>query len=56
MQGETQQALDVISNPVLVNSSVSGGYRAGVASEAMEGPCPIPAEHPHGRYLLACDP
>ncbi|MFI4889257.1 MAG: class 1 fructose-bisphosphatase [Steroidobacterales bacterium] len=56
VQGETQKALDVISNQVFINTNESGGYCAGIASEEMDAPYQIPAHHPRGKYLLVFDP
>jgi fructose-1,6-bisphosphatase I/sedoheptulose-1,7-bisphosphatase len=56
VQGETQKALDVISNQVFMNTNQSGGYCAGLASEEMDAPYQIPPELPRGKYLLVFDP
>jgi fructose-1,6-bisphosphatase I/sedoheptulose-1,7-bisphosphatase len=56
VQGETQKALDVISNQVFMNTTQTGGYCAGIASEEMDAPYQIPPQHPRGKYLLVFDP
>lgn len=56
VQGEVQQKLDVISNETFVRANEWGGHLAGMASEEMEAPYPIPAEYPRGKYLLVFDP
>ena len=53
VHGEVQAKLDVISNDVLLRSSEWGGLVAGMASEELDEPYPIPPEYPRGRYLLA---
>jgi len=56
VQGETQKELDVISNEILIEAAEWGGWLAGMASEEMETPYPIPAQYPRGKYLLLFDP
>lgn len=56
VQGETQKKLDVVSNELFIRMNEWGGHLAGMASEEMEAPYPIPAQHPHGKYLLVFDP
>jgi fructose-1,6-bisphosphatase len=56
VQGEKQVPLDMISNDIMLKSCEWGGALAGMASEEMEEPYKIPAEHPRGRYLLVFDP
>ncbi len=56
VQGEAQQKLDVISNEIFVRANEWGGHLAGMASEEMEAPYPIPGEYPRGKYLLVFDP
>jgi fructose-1,6-bisphosphatase len=56
MQGEQQVKLDVASNDVILKSCDWGGLVAGMASEELDDPYPIPAEYPRGRYLLIFDP
>ena len=56
VQGETQKELDVISNEMLIEATEWGGWLAGMASEEMEAPYPIPAKYPRGKYLLLFDP
>ncbi|MFM0500040.1 class 1 fructose-bisphosphatase [Paraburkholderia caffeinilytica] len=56
VQGEVQQRLDVLSNEVFLRVNEWGGHLAGMASEELEFPYPIPPHYPRGKYLLAFDP
>jgi len=56
VQGEIQKKLDVISNQMLLDANEWIGCLAGMASEEMELPHPIPAHYPTGDYLLLFDP
>ena len=56
IQGEAQKKLDVISNEILLEANEWGGHLAGMASEEMEHPYPIPGQYPRGAYLLLFDP
>ena len=56
VQGEEQKALDVVANDIMLSCCEWGGYLAGMVSEEMEAPYPIPAQYPRGRYLLVFDP
>ncbi len=56
VQGETQKKLDVISNLMFLRTTEWSGHLAGMASEEMEVPYPIPATYPRGKYLLVFDP
>ena len=56
VQGETQKKLDVLSNEVFVRRTEWAGNLAGMASEEMDLPYQIPAQHPRGKYLLVFDP
>ncbi len=56
VQGETQKKLDVISNEILLEANEWGGHLAGLASEEMDHPHPIPNRYPKGEYLLVFDP
>ena len=56
MQGETQQKLDLLANDVMIRSCEWGGLVAGMASEELDEPYPVPDEYPRGRYLLIFDP
>jgi fructose-1,6-bisphosphatase len=56
VQGETQQKLDVLANDVMIRSCEWSGLLAGMASEELEEPYPIPEEYTRGRYLLIFDP
>ena len=56
VQGETQKALDVISNQYFIGMNEWGGHLAGMVSEEMESARQIPKTYPRGKYLLAFDP
>jgi len=56
IQGETQKKLDVLSNDLFIRMNEWGGHVAGMASEEMDDPHPIPADKPRGKYLLVFDP
>ena len=56
VQGEQQVKLDVASNDVILKSCDWGGLVAGMASEELDDPYPIPADYPRGRFLLIFDP
>ncbi len=56
VQGETQKPLDVVSNQYFTRMNEWGGHCAGMASEEMDEPYQIPAQHPRGKYLLVFDP
>jgi fructose-1,6-bisphosphatase len=56
VQGETQQKLDVLANEVMLRSCEWGGLVAGMASEELDDPYPIPNEYSRGHYLLVFDP
>ena len=56
VQGETQKALDVLSNEILLEANEWGGNLAALASEEMEDVKPTPTHYPRGEYLLLFDP
>jgi len=56
VQGEAQKKLDVLSNEILLEANEWGGHLAGLASEEMDDPHPIPSHYPTGGYLLLFDP
>lgn len=56
VQGEEQKKLDVISNDMVIAATQNTGSLAGMASEEMDDPLPIPAELARGDYLLLFDP
>nr|MBL8410397.1 class 1 fructose-bisphosphatase [Dechloromonas sp.] len=56
VQGEVQKKLDVLTNEAILRHCEWGGQLAGMASEEMDDPYPIPNEYPRGRYLLVFDP
>ncbi|HEY0846513.1 MAG TPA: class 1 fructose-bisphosphatase [Noviherbaspirillum sp.] len=56
VQGETQKALDVISNEIFIESCALGGQLAGMASEEMEDVYPVTSPTKRGRFLLVFDP
>lgn len=56
IQGEEQQKLDVMANEALLSGCEWRGVLAGMASEEMADPYPIPPSHRQGPYLLLFDP
>ncbi|MGE5769203.1 MAG: class 1 fructose-bisphosphatase [Betaproteobacteria bacterium] len=56
VQGEVQKKLDVLTNDAILHHCEWGGQLAGMASEEMDDPYPIPDQYPRGRYLLIFDP
>jgi len=44
------------ANQIFLRTNEWGEHLAGIVSTALEQPYRIPAEHPRGRYLLACHP
>jgi len=56
VHGESPTKLDVISNDIIVRGCEWGGHLAAMASEEMEEIYAIPADYPHGKYLLVFDP
>jgi fructose-1,6-bisphosphatase I/sedoheptulose-1,7-bisphosphatase len=56
VQGEVQKRLDVVSNEMFMRITEWSGHLAGMASEEMAEPCPVPAPYPRGKYLLVFDP
>jgi fructose-1,6-bisphosphatase len=56
VHGERQVALDLVANELLLRHCEWGGHLAGMVSEELPSPYPIPAAYPCGRYLLAFDP
>jgi len=55
-QGEKQKTLDILANEILLGACEWGGHLAGMASEEMDAPHPIPLCHPRGEHLLVFDP
>jgi len=56
VQGETQKKLDVLSNDLFIRVNEWAGHLAGMASEEMDAPYPIPMQFPRGKYMLVFDP
>lgn len=60
VQDETQKALDIISNDILIEHADNGGHLIAVASEEMEDSFVFSKDraqnHPRGDYLLVFDP
>jgi fructose-1,6-bisphosphatase I / sedoheptulose-1,7-bisphosphatase len=56
VQGETQQKLDLIANELFLRANEWRGLVAGMVSEELEAPYPIPDRYPRGKYLLLFDP
>lgn len=56
VHGEQQTKLDVLANDMILRSCEWGGLVAGMASEELDEPYPIPAAYARGNYLLVFDP
>jgi fructose-1,6-bisphosphatase I/sedoheptulose-1,7-bisphosphatase/fructose-1,6-bisphosphatase I len=56
VQGEEQKKIDVAANEAMLRHCEWGGQLAGMASEELDDPYPIPENYPRGRYLLVFDP
>ena len=56
VHSERQQKLDVLANEVMLRSCDWGGLVAGMASEELNDPYPVPAEYSRGHFLLVFDP
>lgn len=56
VQGEQQQKLDIVANDLFLRANEWGGHVAGMASEELDDPYPIPEQYPRGKYLLTFDP
>jgi fructose-1,6-bisphosphatase I/sedoheptulose-1,7-bisphosphatase len=56
VQGEDQQKLDVVANDLFLRANEWGGLVAGMASEELDDPYPVPEAYPRGKYLLCFDP
>jgi fructose-1,6-bisphosphatase I/sedoheptulose-1,7-bisphosphatase len=56
VQGEAQAKLDVLANSLFLRATEWGGLAAGMVSEEMAAPHPIPERYPRGKYLLVFDP
>ncbi len=56
VQGEAQAKLDVIANDLFLRAAEWDGVVAGMVSEEMAEPHPIPERYPRGKYLLVFDP
>lgn len=56
VQGEDQKKLDVIANDILLQLHSDGSHLAGMASEEMDDPFPVPHPGSEGAYLLLFDP
>lgn len=56
VQGEQQKKLDIIANDIFLRSVSWGGHLAGMLTEEIADPVPVPGQYPKGKYLLAFDP
>lgn len=56
VHGETQHELDIVANDLFLRANEWGGLLAGMVSEELPAPHPIPAQYPRGKYLLVVDP
>jgi fructose-1,6-bisphosphatase I/sedoheptulose-1,7-bisphosphatase len=51
-----QKPLDIVSNEIFLRTTEWSGQLAGMASEEMDAPYPIPKTYQRGKYLLVFDP
>ncbi len=57
VQGETQKALDMITNDIFVETTQQSGFVAGMVSEEIAEPIEIAEKHKqNGQYLMLFDP
>ncbi|WGK69871.1 class 1 fructose-bisphosphatase [Candidatus Haliotispira prima] len=56
VQGESQKALDVLSNETFIEATQRSGNLVAIVSEEMEEPYVIPKNLAQGKYLLVHDP
>ncbi len=56
VQGETQQELGLVANELFLHAVEWGGLVAGMVSEKLAAPHPIPQRYPRGKYLLVFNP
>ena len=56
VQGKVQHKLDVYANQTFIDMTSGNGQLAGMASEEMHAPWPVPADLPRGKHLLVFDP
>ena len=54
VQGEVQQALDVLSNQTFIDATQWSGNLAGMVSEEMAQPYAIPPQYAHNRQSIRC--
>ena len=55
-QGEAQKKLDLLANEAMLRGCEWGGLVAGMVSEELAEPYPVPAAYAGDRYLLVFDP
>jgi fructose-1,6-bisphosphatase I/sedoheptulose-1,7-bisphosphatase len=55
-QGDRQKTLDLLANEIVLGACAWGGELAGMVSEELDAPHPIPLCHPRGEHLLVFDP
>ena len=56
MPDEPPMTLHRVANDIFLRTTEFGGDLAGMVSEELEDPYPIPEDYPRGRYLLCFDP
>lgn len=57
VQGEVQNALDMIANDIFIESVQKSGYVAGLVSEELDSAIDVQeSQHPFGQYLVLFDP
>lgn len=55
-EGPGGEHLDLVANDIFLRTNEWGGQLAGMVSECLDAPHPIPEHYPRGKYLLAFDP
>ena len=53
VQGEVQQKLDVLANEYFLRACEWGGQVAGMVSEEIDDPYPLPIQHPRGTVIAS---
>jgi fructose-1,6-bisphosphatase I len=56
VMGQAPERLDQVVHNIMIGACEWGGQLCGILSGLMTTPYKIPAEYPHGRYMLVFDP
>ncbi len=54
--GEPPKRMAEVANLIMLSACEWGGQLCGILSSALDRPHPVPAEYPHGRYMLLFAP